>query len=84
MDNLWVLQPTLRHTLPFVFSVQRNGLIQPGEDERRKGTLSVPFFSEEQLQRSIGAIKRRVMMDRLKGLLPSGAEPESEEQQEKE
>jgi hypothetical protein len=64
-----------------VFSVQQNGLILPGEDQRRKGTVKVPFFSEEQLQRSIGAIKREVMKKRLKEMLPFGEEPESESEQ---
>lgn len=81
MHNLWIFQPAMRQIMPFVFSVQKYGLIQPGGDERTRGSVQIPFLSEAQLESSIGAIKRQIMKQRLQELLPFGQEPESKNQE---
>jgi arylsulfatase len=74
--NLWVFQPAMRHLMPFVFSIDKYGLITPGADERTAGSVEIPFLSEDQLQNSLGAIKQQLMKQKLKGLFTRDREPE--------
>jgi arylsulfatase len=76
--NLWVFQPAMRHLLPFVFSIDKYGLITPGADERTAGTVEIPFLSEDQLQNSMGAIKQQIMKQRVKDFFGSDPAPEGE------
>jgi arylsulfatase len=75
--NMWIFQPAMRQLMPFVFSIEKHGLIQPGADKRTRGSIQVPFLSEAQLKSGMDAIKRRVMKQRLRELLPFGRERES-------
>jgi arylsulfatase len=72
IDNLWLLQPTVRMIYEFLFSVDGEGLILPGGDEPEAATVEIPFQSQDEIDRSMSAIRRRVIKQRIKDLLPFG------------
>jgi arylsulfatase len=72
MDNLWILQPTVRMVYEFLFTVKQEGLILPGGDEPEEATLEIPFQSQDEIDRSMSAIRRRVLKRKLKEILPFG------------
>jgi arylsulfatase len=74
MDNFWILDPMMRQLYPFLFSVEKYGLILPGGDEPQSGTLEIPFQSQEEIERSMSAIKRKMIRKKLKEMLPFGQE----------
>ncbi|MBW2316764.1 MAG: arylsulfatase [Deltaproteobacteria bacterium] len=74
IDNLWLLQPVVRKIFEFLFSVDKEGLILPGGDEPEEATVEIPFQSQEELDRSMSAIKLRFMKEKVKDLLPFGRE----------
>jgi arylsulfatase len=74
IDNLWLLQPVARKIYEFLFSVEGEGLILPGGDEPEDATVEIPFQSQDEIERSMSAIKWRIMKQRAKELLPFGQE----------
>lgn len=62
---LWLLAPLMREVMPFAYSVDKYGLISPGDDERSQGKVNIPFFKESLLERSLGALKKQAMMRKL-------------------
>jgi hypothetical protein len=74
IDNLWLLQPVARKIYEFLFSVEEEGLILPGGDEPEDATVEIPFQSEDEIERSMSAIKWRIMKQKAKDLLPFGQE----------
>jgi arylsulfatase len=74
IDNLWLLQPVVRKIYEFLFSVDQEGLILPGGDEPQKATVEIPFQSQEELERSMSAIRWRIMKEKVRELLPFGPE----------
>ena len=51
--------------MPFAYSVDKYGLIQPGDDERSEGTVTIPFFKESLLERSLAELKKQAVMRKL-------------------
>jgi arylsulfatase len=74
IDNLWLLQPVVRKIYEFLFSVEGEGLILPGGDEPEEATLEIPFQSQDEIERSMSAIRWRIMKQKAKDLLPFGRE----------
>jgi arylsulfatase len=74
IDNLWLMQPVMRKVYEFLFSVEKEGLILPGGDEPEAATVEIPFQSPDEIERSMSAIKWKVVKERVKDLLPSGRE----------
>ncbi len=72
IDNLWLLEPVVRRLYAFLFSVEDEGIILPGGDEPEPATLEIPFQSQEEIERSMSAIKWRFMMNKVKDLLSLG------------
>jgi arylsulfatase len=62
---LWLLMPVMESAMPFVYSVDKYGLIQSGADERTDGQVNLPFFSESLLERSLSALKKQAVMRKL-------------------
>jgi len=77
MDNLWLLGPVLRQVYPFLFSVESEGLILPGGDEPEPATVEIPFQSQAEIEKSMRAIRRRVIEQKLRDWLPFGGESEA-------
>jgi len=74
MNNLWLLGPALRQVYPFLFSVESEGLILPGGDEPESATVEIPFQSQQEIEKSMSAIRRSVIEQKLRALLPFGDE----------
>ena len=70
MDNLWIIEPLMRQLYPFLFSVDKEGIILPGADKRAKVPLEIPFQSQEEIQQSMSAIKWKIIKKKVKDLLP--------------
>lgn len=62
---LWVLSPLMQEVMPFAYSVDKYGYIQPGDDERTDGQVNIPFFKHSLLQRSLGELKKQAVMRKL-------------------
>ena len=62
---LWVLSPLLQQVMPFAYSVDKYGLIQPGDDERTDGQVTIPFFKQSLLDRSLKELKKQAVMRKL-------------------
>ncbi len=72
IDNLWLLQPTVRMIYEFLFSVEQEGLILPGGDEPEDAKVEIPFQSPDEIERSMSAIRWRVMKQKVRDALPFG------------
>jgi arylsulfatase len=70
IDNLWLLQPVVRKIYEFLFSVEQEGLILPGGHEPEEATVEIPFQSQEEIERSMSAIKWKVMKQKVREMLP--------------
>lgn len=73
IDNLWLVAPVMAKLYRFLYSVEKEGLVLPGGDGPESATVEIPFQSQEEIERSLSAIKRRVLGRRLKRLLPFGS-----------
>lgn len=62
---LWVVAPLMQQVMPFAYTVDKYGLIQPGDDERSDGQINIPFFKESLLKRSLSELKKQAMMRKL-------------------
>ena len=60
----------MRQLYPFLFSVDKEGIILPGADKRTKVPLEIPFQSQEEIKQSMSAIKWQFIKKKVKDLLP--------------
>jgi arylsulfatase len=74
ISNLWILEPMVRQIYPFLFSVEKEGLILPGGDEPETATVEIPFQSQDEIEKSLSALKWEYMKKRVKEALPFGEE----------
>jgi arylsulfatase len=74
MNNLWLLQPVGRAIYEFLFSVDQEGLILPGGDEPEEATVEIPFQSQEEIDRSMSAIKWQFLKEKVREFLPFGGD----------
>ena len=74
IDNLWLLQPTVRMIYEFLFSVEQEGLILPGGDEPEAATVEIPFQAQDEIERSMDAIRWQVIKDKARSVLQLGDE----------
>jgi len=74
VDNLWLMQPVMRKVYEFLFSVEKEGLILPGGEEPEASTVEIPFQSQDEIERSMSAIRWNFVKERVKDLLPSAPE----------
>lgn len=63
--NLWMMAPLLQKIMPFAYSIDKYGLIQPGADKRSEAQVKIPFFKESLLQRSLSELKKKHIMKKL-------------------
>ena len=73
-DNLWILEPLMKQVYPFLFSVEQEGLILPGGDEPEPATVEIPFQTQQEIDKSISAIRWKIIKQKAKDLLPFGKE----------
>ena len=73
---LWLLSPLLQEVMPFAYSIDKYGLILPGDDERSDASVNIPFMKASLLDRSLDALKKQAVMRKLHevsgGLLGDG------------
>lgn len=62
---LWLLSPLLSEVLPFMYSLEENGLIEPGGDERTEGTVTIPFFKQSLVDASLSEFKEQAIKRKL-------------------
>ncbi|MCP5045177.1 MAG: arylsulfatase [bacterium] len=74
LDNLWLLQPAVRKIYEFLFSVDKEGLILPGAEKPEPAQLEIPFQSQDEIDRSMSAIKWRFVKQKVKDMLPFGSD----------
>jgi arylsulfatase len=72
ISNLWILEPMMRQIYPFLFSVEQEGLILPGGDEPSSATVEIPFQSQDEIERSMSAIKWKMIRKKVQEMLPYG------------
>jgi hypothetical protein len=69
----------MRQVYPFLFSLEKEGLILPGGDEPQEATVEIPFQSQDEIDKSMSAIKWKIVKQKAKQLLPFGGEQTGEE-----
>jgi arylsulfatase len=74
INNLWILEPMMRQIYVFLFSVDEEGLILPGGDEPTSATVEIPFVGQDEIERSMSAIKWKIMRKKVEEMLPFGGE----------
>jgi arylsulfatase A-like enzyme len=72
MQNLWVLEPMMKQIYPFLFSVEKEGLILPGGDEPGPASVEIPFQRQDEIQQSMRAIRRQMIRKKLEEMVPFG------------
>lgn len=72
--TLWVLEPLMKTIYPFLFSVEQEGLILPGGDKPEPANVEIPFQSQEEIEKSMSAIRWMMIKKKAKGILPFGEE----------
>ncbi len=72
--TLWILEPLMKQVYPFLFSVADEGLILPGGDEPEPATVEIPFQSQAEIEKSMSAIRWRIMKQKAQELLGVGDE----------
>jgi arylsulfatase len=72
MDNLWVLSAALRPLYEFLFSLEAEGMILPGGDEPEPGTVEIAFQSQEEIEKSMSAIRWKFLKQKARNLLGLG------------
>ena len=73
-DNLFVIPGALRQLYVFLYSLEQEGLILPGGDEPEPGTVEIPFLSQEEIDKSLSALKWQAVRTRVRSLF--GAQEE--------
>ena len=63
--NLWVLYPAFHTIMPFVYSVQQEGLVEPGGDEPSRYKIDVPFFRWEQIEAGLSELKKKAIRKKI-------------------
>jgi arylsulfatase len=79
ISNLWILEPMMRQIYPVLFSIADEGLILPGGDEPSSANVEIPFQAQDEIERSMSAIKWRMLQKKLKEMLPFQDDPEGED-----
>jgi arylsulfatase len=72
ISNLWILEPMMKQIYPFLFSVDKEGLILPGGDEPGSAFVEIPFQRQDEIDQSMSAIKRKMIKKKLKEMVPFG------------
>jgi len=62
---VWLLSPLLSEVLPFMYTLEEHGLIQPGADERTEGTVTIPFFKQSLVDASLDELKTQAIRKKL-------------------
>ena len=57
---------------PFLFSVEQEGLIFPGGDKPEPANVEIPFQSQEEIEKSMSAIRWMMLKKKAKQMLPFG------------
>ena len=71
-EYLWILRPVMQAVIPFVFSLDEHGVIEPGGDERRdfRGRVEFPFLPDSQLDDMMDAIRWMFIKHKAKEMAP--------------
>ena len=62
----------MKQIYPFLFSVDKEGLILPGGDEPVSASVEIPFQRQDEIEQSMSAIKRRMIRQKLEEMVPFG------------
>ena len=51
--------------MPFIYSVQQDGIIEPGGDEPSRYKIDVPFFRWEQIENGLSELKKKAIKKKI-------------------
>jgi len=63
--NLWALYPAFHAMMPFVYSIQQEGIIEPGGTEPSRYKIEVPFFRWEQIEEGLSELKKKAIKKKI-------------------
>ena len=63
--ELWILEPLFKEIMPFVYSVDKYGLVEPGGEKPSRHSLKMPFFTWEQMELSLSALKKQYLKKKV-------------------
>ncbi|MCW8834420.1 MAG: sulfatase-like hydrolase/transferase, partial [Colwellia sp.] len=64
-ENLWALYPAFHALMPFIYSVQQEGLIEPGGSEPTRYKIDIPFFRWEQIEEGLSELKKKAIKKKI-------------------
>jgi hypothetical protein len=62
----------MKQIYPFLFSVEKEGLILPGGDEPAPASVEIPFQREDEIRQSMSGIRRQMIRKKLREMVPFG------------
>ncbi len=71
-DYLWIFRPAMQSLIPFVFSLEDHGVIEPGGSDRKpfRGRVELPFLPEGQLDDMLSSIRWMFIKHKAKEVAP--------------
>lgn len=69
VNRLWTLSPAFKTLMPFAYSVDKYGLVEPGGDKPSRFEVKIPFFRWSQIENSLGEIKKQRIKQMVKDKL---------------
>ncbi len=69
LRHMWLLEPVVTKVYEFLFSVDSEGLILPGGDRPEDAAVEIPFQSQDEIEKSMGAIKRQFIKQKVRETL---------------
>ncbi len=69
VNRLWVMYPVFKTLMPFVYSIDTQGMVEPGGDKPTRYQVNIPFFRWEQIEDSLSELKKQKMKQMIKNKL---------------
>jgi arylsulfatase len=65
--EIWLMEPVFKELMPFIYSVVKYGLVEPGGDKPTRFALETPYYNWTQMELSLGALKKQAIRKRISG-----------------
>lgn len=74
VNRLWVMYPIFKTLMPFAYSVDKYGLVEPGGDKPSRYQVNIPFFRWDQVENSLGELKKQQLKQMVQSKLSAISE----------
>ena len=71
VNRLWVMYPVFKTLMPFAYSIDKYGIVEAGGEKPNRYEVNIPFFRWEQIENSLGELKKQKLKQVLSEKLNS-------------